>query len=396
MGTLVQIDSSKTQRAVLRVPASSIRDTSEIWRDLRSMHLEYSINPPTLTVPGHSVRFLKSCISFGRSIVLLPPHILRPRPNKKIWRFRSEGLTEICAEPEQAARRKQSTGMARHFGASCGPRICGESVSADFAAPAFIINLDRDRSRWQNIAGALGQAGIPYHRVPAIDARKRINLIRRAVHRAFVYVPASRNLTDAEVGCYLSHISALKRVVRQNLAAAMIFEDDVVFDSEFTNFYRNDLPKFLAASDIVKFEGIHYSHTSKSGIPIAGGNTCQLVLRMKPTLGAAAYAVTRNGALALLKAASDPDRPFDHKLAYYDRHWIDYAETEPFLASQASYTSNLEHERKVYDLDNGLSQRLRRLRYRLSAPVRATIRLAYVAKFLIKQRIRKPKQAPTR
>src|SRR4029077_9075401 len=157
--------------------------------------------------------------------------------------------------------------------------------------------------------------------------------------------------------------------------AAMIFEDDVVFDPSFPQFYRQDLAKFLAASDIVKFEGIHYPHTSKSGIAIAEGTTGRLLLRIKPTLGAAAYAVTRKGALALLKAASVPDLPFDHKLAYYDRHWVDYAETEPFLARQASYASNLEGEREIYDL-RGVRLRLSQFRASLSAPKRAAARFA--------------------
>lgn len=266
-------------------------------------------------------------------------------------------------------------------------------MNTDFVIPAFIINLDRDVARWQSISGALDGLGIPYQRVSAIDARKRIDLIRRVVHRDFVYVPARRNLTDAEVGCYLSHLAALKRVVRQGLPAAMIFEDDVVFDPSFPHFYRHDLAKFLAASDIVKFEGIHYPHTSKSGIAIAEGTTGRLLLRIKPTLGAAAYAVTRNGALALLKAASVPDRPFDHKLAYYDRHWVDYAETEPFLARQATYTSNLEGEREIHDL-RGVRLRLSQFRASLTAPKRAATRFTYLARFLIKQRLRRSKSHP--
>ncbi|MDH2399638.1 glycosyltransferase family 25 protein [Bradyrhizobium sp. SSUT18] len=265
-------------------------------------------------------------------------------------------------------------------------------MTAGFAPPALIINLDRDIARWRSLSGALDGLGIAYQKVRAVDARKKINLIRRIVHREFVYPSENRHLTDAEIGCYLSHISALKRIVRQNLPAAMIFEDDVVFDSQFRQFYQNDLPRFLAATDIVKFEGIHYPHTSKSGFLIAQGVTSELVIRVKPTLGAAAYAVTKEGAIALLKAVSVADRPFDHKLAYYDRHWVDYAETEPFLARQADYTSNLEHERKVFDLDVDASRRLRRLQNKLRAPSRAALRFAYIAKFLIKRRLRTPRR----
>jgi glycosyl transferase family 25 len=262
-----------------------------------------------------------------------------------------------------------------------------KSVATGAAIPAFIINLNRDASRWQNISRALSRFNVPYERVSAIDARKRITLVRRVVHRDFQFAPANRALTDGEVCCYLSHIAALKRVVRQNLQMAMIFEDDVIFDGRFLPFYESDLPRFLAASDIVKFEGIHYSHTSKSGIPIADGKTAQLVLRLRPTLGAAAYAVTRNGALALIKALSVTDRPFDHKLAYYDRHWANYAETQPFLASQASYTSNLEPERELHDVENRTQQGLGRFQHKLAAAARGAVRISYIAKFLIKRQL---------
>jgi glycosyl transferase, family 25 len=259
-------------------------------------------------------------------------------------------------------------------------------VRTGVAIPSFIINLNRDASRWQNISRALSGFGIPHERVSAIDARERITLVRRVVHRDFQFVPAERALTDGEICCYLSHVAALKRVVRQNLQMAMIFEDDVVFDDRFSLFYENDLPRFLMTSDIVKFEGIHYSHTSKSGIPIAAGETAQLILRLKPTLGAAAYAVTRRGALALIKALSVTDRPFDHKLPYYDRHWVDYAETLPFLASQASYPSNLRPDREQYD-DNRPLQRQGRFRHKLAAVNRGVLRLSYIAKFLVKRRL---------
>ena len=266
-------------------------------------------------------------------------------------------------------------------------RNLSRSVATGAAIPAFIINLNRDASRWQNISRALSGFNVPYQRVPAIDARRRIGLVRRVIDRDFQFTPANRALTAGEICCYLSHIAALKRVVRQNLEMAIIFEDDVVFDGRFPAFYQNDLPRFLTASDIVKFEGIHYPHTTKSGISIVGGETAQLVLRLKPTLGAAAYAVTRTGASALIKALSVTDRPFDHKLAYYDRHWVSYAETEPFLASQASYASNLEPEREHHDAENRPQQALGRFQDRLTAAGRGAVRLSYVAKFLLKRRL---------
>jgi glycosyl transferase, family 25 len=256
-------------------------------------------------------------------------------------------------------------------------------VGTEVIIPAFVINLDRDVSRWRDISGALTRLGISYQRISAIDAKKRMSLIRRVIDRDFRFTSANRDLKAGEIGCYLSHIAALKRVLRKNLPMAMIFEDDAAFDERFLQFYKRDLPRFLMTSDIVKFEGIHYAHTSKSGILLAEGETAQLVVPLKPALGSAAYAVTRHGAAALIRALSVADRPLDHKLVYYDRHGIAFAETQPFLVSQAMYESSIE----LRNLDNPLLSPAARFRRGLASISRGAKRLGYVAKFLVKRRL---------
>jgi len=210
-----------------------------------------------------------------------------------------------------------------------------------------------------------------------------MTLIRRVIRREFDFAAANRPMKAGEIGCYLSHIAALKRIVRKNLPMAIIFEDDATFDKRFPQFYRRDLPQFLMTSDIVKFEGIHYAHTSKSGVSLLKGETAQLVVPLKPALGSAAYAVTRKGAVELIRALSVADRPLDHKLVYYDRHGIDFAETQPFLVSQANYESSIE----LRNLDAPPLQPAERLRQGLASIGRGTKRIAYVARRLVKRRL---------
>ena len=174
-------------------------------------------------------------------------------------------------------------------------------MNSDETIPTFVINLNRDVSRWQSISVALRNFGVSYERISAIDAQTRMNLVRRMVRREFKFLSGDRILTNGEICCLLSHVIALKRIVRRNMPMAAILEDDVAFHDQFPLFFRKDLPRFLSNSDIVKFEGIHYSHTSKSGIAIATGETARLIIPLKPTLGSAAYAVTRNGARALTR-----------------------------------------------------------------------------------------------
>jgi glycosyl transferase, family 25 len=253
--------------------------------------------------------------------------------------------------------------------------------------PAFVINLTRDVSRWQNISAALSGFDVSYERVSAIDGRTRMNLVRRVIDRKFQFFSANRALTDGEICCSLSHLATLKRIVRRNIPMAAIFEDDVTFHDQFPIFFRNDLPHFLLSSDIVKFEGIHYSHTSKSGIAIATGATARLIVPLKPTLGSAAYAVTRNGALALIRALSAVDRPMDHNLAYYDHHWIAFAETRPLFARQVSYTSNIEAERASHfaPVPGARVPWWTWMWIKAGSTRRGALRFVYIGKFLVRR-----------
>lgn len=210
-----------------------------------------------------------------------------------------------------------------------------------------------------------------------------MTLIRRVIRRKFHFAPAKRPMKAGEIGCYLSHIAALKRIVRKNLPMAIIFEDDAAFDERFAQFYRRDLSRFLMKSDIVKFEGIHYAHTSKSGVSLVKGETAQLVVPLRPALGSAAYAVTRKGAVELIRALSVADRPLDHKLVYYDRHGIDFAEIQPFLVTQAAYESSIE----LRNLDAPPLQPTERIRQGLASITRGTKRITYVASLLVRRRL---------
>jgi glycosyl transferase, family 25 len=258
-------------------------------------------------------------------------------------------------------------------------------VSNPDTIPAFVINLNRDISRWRSISAALSSFGVSYERVSAIDGRTRMNVVRRMIGCEFQDSSANRTLTNGEICCFLSHLLALKRIVRRNIPMAAIFEDDVLFHDQFPMFFRNDLPRFLLTSDIVKFEGIHYSHTSRSGIEIATGATACLIIPLKPTLGAAAYAVTRHGAQALIRALSAIDRPWDVKLAYYDRHWIGFAETRPFFASQSFLTSNLEADRvsQFSSLPGAPTHWCAWMWIKVASARRGALRFLYIGRFLL-------------
>jgi len=214
--------------------------------------------------------------------------------------------------------------------------------------PVYVINLAKDIDRWRHIEASLLSLGISPIRIRAVDGINRTSLIRRLIKRNFATKDWA--LTPGEIGCALSHIKVWKKVSRGGLPA-IILEDDAEIASSFKHFYFNDLPLFLQRCDIVKFEGLFYKQTSRSGPVLYNGSSTKLIVSFRPTLGGAGYALTQRGAQLLLSRAAkiNISLPTDHLLVRYDEHGAIFGETRPLMVRQASeaFASNIEAERII-------------------------------------------------
>ncbi len=94
--------------------------------------------------------------------------------------------------------------------------------------PVFVISLPDCTERRETIAHALHALGLPFEFVEAVDGRYGLDpqyeaQIDRAATRR-----AGRILSDAEFACSLSHITIYRRIVSENLAYALILEEDAI------------------------------------------------------------------------------------------------------------------------------------------------------------------------
>jgi glycosyl transferase, family 25 len=219
-------------------------------------------------------------------------------------------------------------------------------MPSDADIPIFIINLDRDVERWENIQRFMTTADLPHFRFAAIDGRRKLSLIRSVIKRDFLNQKLARSLTTGEICCTLSHIAVLKRIVRRNIGRAVILEDDAEFSDNFLEFYRQELPDYLSRCDVVKLEGLSYGHTSQSGPALGNGRLTKLIVPLNPTLGSAGYAVNLRGAKALLGRLSVLNWPMDHMLIGYEAYDATFGEIRPLLVQQAMLVSNIEIDRR--------------------------------------------------
>jgi glycosyl transferase family 25 len=251
----------------------------------------------------------------------------------------------------------------------------------------LVINMARDVARWQSISSALTALELPFTRVRGINARRHWRLVRARVPRPYVSVVQGRPLAPGECCAVLSHLAALKRVVRTQAPWAIVLKDDAEFAPGFKAFVTGALPEFLRHCDIVKFEGLHASYTSVTGPRLTSHALADLIVPLHPTLGLAAYAVTQRGARRLCTALASVTDPNDHLINYYERHWIAYGETRPLLAWQTGFPSNVLPELQtipdVRTISLPLGMRLRHHRV-----TRGMVRLGLAAWWVGRARLR--------
>jgi glycosyl transferase family 25 len=254
------------------------------------------------------------------------------------------------------------------------------------SVPIFVINLDRDVVRLTNIGAALAKLGRSYERVRAIDGKLRISLLRRVVKRPMYSPRAGKPLTPGEVGCALSHLSALKRVIRRRLPVALILEDDAEWDERFGRFLSHDLVDMMQSFDVLKFEGFTSAKRPGWGITLARGSTARAVLPLSGAFGSAGYAVTLEGARVLASSLGRLDEPVDFVMPRSECYGFVLGETRPFLVWQGRYPTNLEPIRWESAPVSALSPRktlTSRLRNRATSILR---RWAFIAMTLWRRR----------
>ncbi len=209
--------------------------------------------------------------------------------------------------------------------------------------PVFIINLDRSPDRFQQISGRLSELGVSFERVAAIDGNTISTGERRKLNPNRIWL----KITDSEIACYASHLKALALIVERSAAKAMILEDDVLIDDDFSLWLDGSycIPEDV---DVLKFEGFGSSHTLR--IPIYHYATRDITFAYKPTGGAAAYLITLAGAKKVLKNLDVVRDQIDTDLFAYWITGLRTYELYPFPVRQQAGPSTINHSRAKISL----------------------------------------------
>lgn len=132
-----------------------------------------------------------------------------------------------------------------------GPAI--QSLRDVQSMRTFIINLKHSLERREKMESQLLKLNIAHEFIEAVDGRKMTEVERNNVTRELNYA-----FLPGEVGCALSHQKIYKKIINENIEAALILEDDVILNSDLHDILNSvtlskTKPEILLLSRVNKY-----------------------------------------------------------------------------------------------------------------------------------------------
>jgi glycosyl transferase, family 25 len=225
---------------------------------------------------------------------------------------------------------------------------------------AFILHLERAVSRLPNVQSLIASLPIESEVVAAVDGAR---LTRQELDQAYArrrFEPRYPfALTTTEVGVFLSHRAAWRRIVDNALDFAFIFEDDAEIDPA----------PFAALLDFITAERSAWDYVLMPAKPIRNGTAVArrgalaLMRPDAPPLRAIAQIVSRGAAERLLDRTLPFDRPVDTLM---QMTWVT---GQPVLVASPSPVRDVSRESGGSTVQRKSTSLAERLRHETMRPI---------------------------
>lgn len=232
--------------------------------------------------------------------------------------------------------------------------------------PAHVINLADNTARMSAVAGVLGAQGVALERIEAVNGWK---LAPEAIASAY---DAERNaregrqpLVPAEIGCYLSHIAAWRRIAARDAPGGFVFEDDFAATPDLARVMRALSVDEVGDWDMVKLFTLDPSVLLGGARDLLPGVRIGIPYRVPTCL--IGYGLTREAAARLSARALPFFRPVDEDQKFVWETGLRVALVLPapvVLGDQQAVTGTVGRARREGNR-GGLRRVLHRLRYNL-------------------------------
>jgi glycosyl transferase family 25 len=206
--------------------------------------------------------------------------------------------------------------------------------------PIFVISLERAATRRSHMERLVAQLGLEVEFVPAVDGRRLTADQRARYDRDRTRSIYGCDMTDAEIGCYLSHFGVYEKMAAERIDVAVVLEDDIECDGDLADLIRDLAAQREPAWTVVRLQSTKSTlsdpKTAKTRgetlAHIRGRSLCRVGTSV---LGGCGYIIRRPAAEAMLKYGRRIFMPIDQTLDRYWENGISPVVLRPFPIRQA-------------------------------------------------------------
>lgn len=185
------------------------------------------------------------------------------------------------------------------------------------ALPCFIINLEQDTSKKENMKAECIKASLTptfTKAVYGVDlSEKKIDEVYNADKSLHYF---QRELTKGEIGTALSHLNIYSKILKESLPYALVLEDDInipISEKELSTMITklpSDWEVLLLGHHTGRSRNIDTLSSRWNKSELSKTHNC--IRFAENAFGAYAYIINLSGAKKLLKQFNTIDRPIDH------------------------------------------------------------------------------------
>jgi glycosyl transferase family 25 len=232
---------------------------------------------------------------------------------------------------------------------------------------SYVINLADNAVRMDNARRQLEVQGLPFARIDAVNGwRLSGDEIAKVYDARANRARARHDLVPAEIGCYLSHIAAWRKIAEGEAAGGFIFEDDFEADDSLAGVLQALSDDAGSDWDMVKLFTFDPGAAVVDARDLAPG--LRLVVPFRVPTCLIGYGLTRAAAQRLVDRAVPFFRPVDEDQKYFWETGLRVALTLPApikVGDQQAVTGTIGSARRAA-AEGGLARLWRGLRTQVS------------------------------
>ena len=202
----------------------------------------------------------------------------------------------------------------------------------------WVISLNPGSDNTQKLIADLNGQGLDAGVFPAVDGRAGMPALETGEQLLgnLAMVRHGRRLTASELGCYLSHLRAVKAAYSNDYQHVCLIEDDVVIEDVLGDVYRAVLDKGL---DMVRLMSLRIR---KRAVIAALVGEHQLVRPERGGLGTQAYVLNRMGMKKFIDYASNIYEPVDKVFDHFFLFDLNVYAVEPHVAYELVHETSVQ------------------------------------------------------